>query len=71
MSVRKSTGRILLAPGNPVLWMESATNLSVSFFSECSLEKFQLILDNFTVTQNSDPVNQAREHGLLVGRVVV
>jgi len=54
-----------------VLLMESATNLSVSFFSEFSLEKVQLILDTFIVTQNSDPINQARECGLLVGRVVV
>jgi len=39
MSVRKLTGQILLAPGNPVLCMECATNLSVSFFSESNLEK--------------------------------
>jgi len=39
MSVRKLTGQIFLAPGNPVLWMESAANLSVSFFSESNLEK--------------------------------
>ena len=71
MSVRKSTGQILLPPGNTVLWMESATNLSVSFFSESSLEKVQLILDTFVVTQSSEPVNRAREHGLLVGRVVL
>jgi hypothetical protein len=71
MSVRKSTGKFLLAPGNPVLWMENATHLSVSFFSECSLEKVQLILDSFIVSQSFDPVNRAREHGLLVGRVVM
>lgn len=71
MPVRKSAGQILLTPANPMLWMESATNLSVSFFSECSLEKVQLILDTLIVTQSSDPVNQAREHGLLVGRLVV
>jgi hypothetical protein len=51
--------------------MESATNLSVSFFSYSSLEKVQLILDTFITTQSSEPVNQAREHGLPVGRVVV
>jgi hypothetical protein len=71
MSVRKSTGQILLAPGNFVLWMEIATNLSVSFFSESSLEKVQLILDTFIMTQSSDPVNQAREHVLPVRRLVV
>jgi len=71
MSVRKTTVQILLAPGNPVLWMESATNISVSFFSESSLWKVQLIVDTFIVTPSSKPVNQARERGLPVGRVVV
>jgi hypothetical protein len=51
--------------------MESATNLSVSFFSVSSLEKVQLVLDTFVVTQSSEPVNQAGEHGLPVGRVVL
>jgi hypothetical protein len=51
--------------------MESATNISVSFFSESSLEKVQLILDTFIVTKSSEPVNQTRERGLPVGRVVV
>jgi hypothetical protein len=66
-----STGQILFAPGNFVLWMEIATNLSVSFFSESSHEKVQLILGTFIMTQSSDPVNQAREHIPPVGRVVV
>ena len=71
MSVRKSTGQVLLAPGNPVMWMESVTNLSVSFFSESSLEKVSAHPGYFVVTHSSEPVNQAREHGLSAGRVVV
>jgi hypothetical protein len=51
--------------------MESAADISVSFFSESSLEKVQLILDTFIVTQSSEPVKQARQRGLPVGRVVV
>jgi hypothetical protein len=71
VDVRKSTGQIILAPGNPVLRMESATNLSVLFFSESSLEKVQRILVTFVVTHSSELVNQSREHGLPVGRMVV
>ena len=41
------------------------------FSLKVTLRKFYLILDTFVVTQSSEPVNQAREHGLPVGRVIV
>jgi hypothetical protein len=56
-----------------LLWIESLSGLpvTVAFPLESVLEKLQLIMKTFVITQGSDPMYQRGKHNLFVGKVVV
>jgi hypothetical protein len=68
---RKVTGVGFLEVLVTLRWIESPSHLPVTVKLESVLEKFQLIMEAFVITQSSGRMYQHGKHSLFFGMVVV